>query len=93
MKWYSDCTKWMFLLTFDENTKTRVYNRQTDEAKEKHINNCPLCAIGHDINKEKIQTQKEMDADHVLAWSNGGATDESNCQMLCKTHNRAKGNR
>lgn len=54
MKWYSDCTKWMFLLTFDENTKTRAYNRQTDEAKEKHINNCPLCAIGHDINKEKI---------------------------------------
>ena len=54
MKCYSDCTKWMFLLTFDENTKTRVYNRQTDEAKEKHINNCPLCAIGHDINKEKI---------------------------------------
>lgn len=34
-----------------------------------------------------------MDADHVKAWSNGGPTDESNCQMLCKTHNRAKGNR
>lgn len=43
--------------------------------------------------KKKIWTQKEMDADHVLAWSKGGATDESNCQMLCKTHNRAKGNR
>lgn len=53
MKWYSDCTKWMFLLTFDENTKNRVYNRQTDEAKEKHVSNCPLCAIGHDANKEK----------------------------------------
>ena len=34
-----------------------------------------------------------MDADHVAAWSKGGATDLSNCQMLCKTHNRAKGNR
>ena len=86
-------TKLLNVRVFDENTKTRVYNRQTDEAKEKHISNCPLCAIGHDINKEKIWTQKEMDADHVLAWSNGGATDESNCQMLCKTHNRAKGNR
>ena len=32
-------------------------------------------------------------ADHVTAWSKGGATDISNCQMLCKTHNRAKGNR
>jgi 5-methylcytosine-specific restriction endonuclease McrA len=34
-----------------------------------------------------------MDADHVAAWSKGGATDTKNCQMLCKTHNRAKGNR
>ena len=86
-------TKLLNIRVFDENTKTRVYIRQTDEAKEKHVSNCPLCAIGHDANKEKIWTQKEMDADHVLAWSKGGATDESNCQMLCKTHNRAKGNR
>jgi len=35
----------------------------------------------------------EMDADHVTAWSHGGATDAANCQMLCKTHNRAKGNK
>ena len=86
-------TKLLNVRIFDENTKRRVYNRQTNEAKEKHISNCPLCAIGHDANKEKIWTLKEMDADHVLAWSKGGATDESNCQMLCKTHNRAKGNR
>lgn len=86
-------TKLLNVRVFDENTKNRVYIRQTDEAKEKHVSNCPLCAIGHDANKEKIWTQKEMDADHVLAWSKGGATDESNCQMLCKTHNRAKGNR
>lgn len=49
--------------------------------------------IGLDTNRTKILTLKEMDADHVLAWSKGGSTDESNCQMLCKTHNRAKGNR
>ena len=34
-----------------------------------------------------------MDADHVTAWSKGGATNNDNCEMLCKTHNRAKGNR
>jgi 5-methylcytosine-specific restriction endonuclease McrA len=34
-----------------------------------------------------------MDADHVTAWSKSGATLAKNCQMLCKTHNRAKGNR
>ena len=35
----------------------------------------------------------EMDADPVSAWSKGGATDIKNCEMLCKTHNRAKGNK
>jgi len=34
-----------------------------------------------------------MDADHVEAWSKGGATDAANCEMLCVTHNRAKGNK
>lgn len=41
----------------------------------------------------RIYKQNEMDADHVTAWSNGGATNISNCTMLCKTHNRAKGNK
>lgn len=34
----------------------------------------------------------EMEADHVSAWSRGGDTTEENCQMLCKHHNRVKGN-
>jgi 5-methylcytosine-specific restriction endonuclease McrA len=49
--------------------------------------------MGHDANKDKIWKFEEMDADHVAAWSKGGATVASNCEMLCKTHNRAKGNR
>ncbi len=78
---------------FDDNIKGRVYRKQTEAAKKKHESNYPLCACGHDVNREKIWALKDMDADHVLAWSKGGATDESNCQMLCKTHNRAKGNK
>jgi hypothetical protein len=78
---------------FDDATKKSVYKNQTDEANEKGISNCPLCAIGHSANKSKIWNLAEMDADHVTAWSKGGATDKSNCQMLCNTHNRAKGNR
>lgn len=78
---------------FDQKTKKAVYRKQTKEAEEKGISNCPLCAIGHDANAKRIYKESEMDADHVAAWSRGGATDESNCQMLCKTHNRAKGNR
>ena len=63
------------------------------KASEEGILNCPLCAIGHEANKKRIYKIAEMDADHVAAWTNGGSTDISNCQMLCITHNRAKGNR
>lgn len=78
---------------FDDRDKKAVYNKQTAEAKEKGISNCPLCALGNDNNKTRIWQLKEMDADHVTAWSKGGATNINNCQMLCKSHNRAKGNK
>ena len=78
---------------FDKKTIKAVYRRQTEKAKDQGVSNCPLCAIGHDANAKRIYKETEMDADHVTAWSKGGATDEANCQMLCKTHNRAKGNR
>lgn len=86
-------TKLLEVRVFDEATKKSVYTRQTEEAEKKGISNCSLCAIGHDSNKAKIWKIAEMDADHVTAWSKGGATDIKNCEMLCKTHNRAKGNR
>lgn len=86
-------TKLLEVRIFDDATKKIVYTRQTDEAKDKACSNCPLCALGNDSNKKRIWKLNEMDADHVTAWSNGGATDISNCQMLCKTHNRAKGNK
>lgn len=77
---------------FDEATKKTVYTRQTERAKRDGVSNCPLCAAGDNANKTKIWKISEMDADHVKAWSNGGATDISNCEMLFATHNRAKGN-
>lgn len=86
-------TKLLDIRIFDEATKRAVYARQTKEAEEKGISNCPYCAIGHDANVRKIWKLSEMDADHVTAWSRGGATSIENCQMLCKPHNRAKGNR
>lgn len=78
---------------FDERTKKTVYVKQTKEAEAKKISNCPLCALGTNGNQSRIWKLTEMDADHVTAWSKGGATDIENCEMLCKTHNRAKGNR
>jgi hypothetical protein len=86
-------TKLLDVRVFDEATKKAVYTTQTSVAKTKNISNCPHCAIGHEASKGKIWDLGDMDADHVDAWSKGGASDIKNCQMLCKTHNRAKGNR
>ena len=86
-------TKLLDVRIFDEATKKAVYTTQTAAAKKKEKSNCPHCAIGHDANKSKIWSFDEMDADHVSAWSKSGKSDIKNCEMLCKTHNRAKGNR
>ena len=62
-----------------------------ENAKKNGTSNCPECAKGG-ANKNRLYKETEMDADHATAWSNGGATDIKNCVMLCKFHNRSKGN-
>lgn len=86
-------TKLLNIRIFGEADKQTVYEQQTITAREQGISNCPLCAMSNDANHDRIWKLSEMDADHVTAWSKGGSTDISNCQMLCKTHNRAKGNK
>ena len=86
-------SKLLEVRVFDDATKKVVYSAQTAKAEKKGESNCPHCAIGHDANQDKIWNLNEMDADHVAAWSKGGKTSTKNCQILCKTHNRAKGNR
>lgn len=85
--------KLLAVRVFDEKTKRAAYNKQTQDVKGTGKSNCPLCAMGHDAIKAKIYELDEMDADHVSAWSKGGDSTAKNCQMLCITHNRAKGNR
>lgn len=85
--------KLLAVRVFDDKTKRVAYNKQTQEARAQGKSNCPLCAVSDNVNKGKIYELKEMDADHVSAWSKGGDSTAKNCQMLCITHNRAKGNR
>ena len=86
-------TRLLEVRCFDEPTKKSVYTRQTALAQAQGISNCPHCVQENGANKSKIWKLSEMEADHVSAWSKGGATDISNCQMLCQMHNRLKGNR
>jgi hypothetical protein len=86
-------TKLLEVRVFDDATKKSAYQAQSLEAEERGVSNCPLCALGRDANQSKVWMLNEMEADHVAAWSKGGKTTPDNCQLLCKTHNRAKGNR
>jgi hypothetical protein len=79
---------------FDEKTKRDAYKRQTAAAEAKGTSNCALCAIDpHSSRSTKIYKPDEMDADHVTPWNKGGETSPENCEMLCISHNRGKGNR
>jgi hypothetical protein len=77
---------------FDDKIKQSAYAKQTAEAKSNSTSNCPLCTTGDNTNNTRIYKQSEMEADHVAAWSKGGQSTAVNCEMLCRTHNRAKGN-
>ena len=64
--------KYLNIRAFDEKTKIRTYEKQ------KGI--CKKCNEHFELN--------EMDADHIKLWTNGGKTEEANCQMLCIPCNR-----
>jgi hypothetical protein len=85
-------TRLLDVRVFDEAVKRWAHAQQTAAAKAAGVSNCSSCASGHDANKSRIWEQSEMDADHVKAWTKGGATEKENCEMLCKHHNRSKGN-
>lgn len=84
--------KLLNIRVFDDRIKKVAYNRQTAEAKAQGKSNCSACVFENSKNKAKIFELKAMEADHIAAWSKGGSSDESNCEMLCSYHNKLKGN-
>lgn len=52
------------------------------EAYERQQGICKLCKKHFEL--------KDMEADHITPWSQGGKTNAANCQMLCKECNRRK---
>ena len=78
---------------FEDSVKRAAYAQQTKVAKANGVSNCSACAMGQGEKAAYIYAAKEMDADHVTAWSKGGTSTLDNCEMLCIFHNRSKGNR
>ena len=73
--------KHLSIRSFTESQRRRVY------ALQKH--KCPFCV------KTGIDTEyafEDMQGDHIIPWSQGGKTVESNLQMLCQRCNNTKSN-
>ena len=73
-----------FVLTKNEKyLNIRAFtDKQKREAFERQSGICTKCGVKFDLN--------EMEADHITPWHEGGKTNASNCQMLCKHDNRIK---
>lgn len=68
--------KFLNLRSFDKRDMRRKYEEQQGI--------CPICGKHYEI--------EEMEGDHITPWSQGGKTEYSNLQMLCKKCNREKSN-
>ncbi len=69
--------KHLNIRAFSEQQKRSAYERQNGI--------CADCGGYFDI--------REMEADHITPWHDGGRTEAANCQMLCKECNRRKSGR
>lgn len=73
--------KFLSICSFSEAQKRRAYERQGHK--------CPCC-VKNGIDKE--YAYNEMQGDHIIPWSQGGRTIDSNLQMLCQKCNNDKSN-
>lgn len=73
--------KYLSIRSFSEAQKRRAYEKQGHK--------CPCC-VKNGIDKE--YAYNEMQGDHIIPWSQGGRTIDSNLQMLCQKCNNDKSN-
>ena len=80
-----------YIFTIDENKKNgneqllrlRTYSDKLKHAQyEKQQGICKICGKHFEYD--------EMEGDHIVPWHDGGKTEASNLQMLCKHCNRTK---
>lgn len=83
----------MSVQVFEEKTKKNAYNKQTQAVKGKNKSNCPLSAVGENANKARIYDLTRWTPTTLPRGARDADSSSKNCEMLCVTQNRAKGNR
>lgn len=71
-------------IVFKHKTKRIPTERLKVQVLMRDGNKCRLCGV--------TVTGDDIHFDHIFPWSKGGETTLENLQVLCKTHNLAKGN-
>ena len=76
-----------YILTGDEkHLNIRAFKPgMRQKAYELQEGKCAICKNEFEIS--------DMEADHITPWSEGGKTEQENCQMLCRRCNREKSSR
>ncbi len=69
--------------TFNEAERIRIYRAQDGL--------CQMCLKAGLPENEARVTWGRYQADHIIPWIKGGRTEKWNSQVLCTTHNAAKG--
>lgn len=74
--------KHLSIRAFPEQMKRRVYEKQGHK--------CAVCTAN---GVDTVYDFADMQGDHIVPWSKGGKTIESNLQMLCRNCNTSKSNK
>lgn len=70
---------------FNEAERIRVYRKQEGL--------CQACLAEGKPKDQALVSWSAYQTDHIFPWIKGGETTEDNAQVLCQTHNAAKGKR
>ena len=83
------CPVFLVAEPFTETKEQRNISRQISAVTQRRVlrRDNYICQVCHNpIPDDKINF------DHIIPWSKGGSSDESNIRLLCETCNKARGN-
>ncbi len=104
-KWFIANGWWILLIVFyafsqiyqgykEEKDYIKKYPCADDYNERIPDNDCREYILNRDNYRcQCCGSNNNLEIDHILPWSRGGKTNSGNLQVLCRYHNRRKGNK